>query len=213
MSIAGAGGGRRKCAESSFVPPSVSQNQPIVRALIGTTLLRLFGWRAVGYPLPVKKCVVIGYPHTSNWDLPLTLALRWALDFPIRWIGKKGVFWFPLGLLLRAFGGSPVDRTRSTGVVDQIAELFATNDTYYFALAPEGTRRFVDSMKSGFLQIARAAKVPILLGFIDFDKKEVGYGPLIDSSLSDEEVLRQMREFYSDKRGRNPDWAGTIAFK
>ena len=35
--------------------------------------LKALGWTAVDPPVPEEKCVILGVPHTSVWDFPISL--------------------------------------------------------------------------------------------------------------------------------------------
>ena len=138
----------------------------LIRA-IARGLLRLGGWTVIGGKVGVPKAVIIAYPHTSNWDGLWALTYRVAVGLDLRFFGKHTLFWFPLGTLLRALGGIPLDRRTPGSAVEQAVQAFADNESFYFALAPEGTRRLEPYWKSGFYRIAKRANVPVVLGFMD----------------------------------------------
>lgn len=175
-------------------------------------LLWLGGWTAVGDTPPVKKAVVIAAPHTSNWDAVWALIFRVAVGLDIHFFGKHTLFWFPLGNLLRALGGVPLDRGDAGTAVAKVVDDFANSETYYFGLAPEGTRRHRPHWKSGFYRIAEAADVPVILGFMDFGRKRVGLGPVIELCGDREQDLARIGEFYADIEGCRPENAGPVIF-
>lgn len=170
------------------------------------TYLKLVGWN-VDSELPegVDKLVIIAAPHTSNWDFPITMAMASMIDMKFYFVGKHSMFRPPLGGLFRRLGGIPVDRRKSRNFVDQIADAFAQTDRMALGIAAEGTRSKQEYWKSGFYYIARAADVPIVLGYLDYKTKRGGLGPVVDSSLPIGEVMDIIRDFYADKIGYRHD--------
>jgi len=175
--------------------------------------LKSAGWRVVGSPPDVARCVVVFAPHTSNWDFPLLLLARSALDLRASYLGKHTLFRPPFGWLFRRLGGIPVNREEAHHMVDQIAEEFRRRDHLWLAMAPEGTRAKTDHWKSGFYRIALAARVPILPCFVDASRKECGVGELFYPTGDVEQDLAALRAFYADRRGIYPELAGEIRFK
>jgi len=179
---------------------------------IAKAILKVGGWEIVGTHPEVPKAVVVAAPHTSNWDGFWGLVCRVALNVNIHFFGKQSLFWFPLSTLLRALGGIPLDRKRAGSAVDQAIEMFRTNDSFYFGLAPEGTRSRVDHWKSGFYRIAEGADVPVVLGFLDYGKRRIGLGPTIRLSGEWHKDLEVISRFYENVEGRWPEKAGPVTF-
>lgn len=174
---------------------------------IAEKILGLFGWKVVmDYPEDLEKCVVVGAPHTSTWDFPITLLTGAVLEFDFYWVAKKEMFPTVLAPLMKKLGGIPIDREGRHNYVDQLAKHFQQKDRLALMIAPEGTRSKTDRWKSGFYYIAKAAKVPIAVGFLDYARREAGISGLVDSNQTKEEVLQQLHEAYED-RGfpGNPD--------
>jgi 1-acyl-sn-glycerol-3-phosphate acyltransferase len=144
---------------------------PHLKQRCALRLLHLFGWRMRFKPLPGPHGVAIVYPHTSNWDFPIGLLGKWALGQPFRWLAKEslfsGVMGKTFGVLLRHWGGVPVERGASTGATARLAERMQDADWFWLALAPEGTRSYQAHWRSGFYHLAVAAKVPLLMVYID----------------------------------------------
>lgn len=139
-------------------------------------LLRIMGWRLINeIPLSLKKYVVAVAPHTSWKDFPLGLFVRSALGRQIFYLGKKELFESPFGFFFWWTGGRPVDRKHKTGLVDQVVKLFAGSQEFAIAIAPEGTRKKVSDLKTGFYFIAKAADVPIIPCLLDYEKKTVRF--------------------------------------
>ncbi len=160
--------------------------------------LRLFGWQVIGVRPPVRKMVLLGYPHTSSWDLLLYVLVAWHFGISLSWMGKEELFRGALGPLMRALNGIPVRRGHRENVVQQMARAFAERDELYLLIAPEGTRKRVDYLKSGFYQIARAANVPICPGFVNYERKRSGCGPLVYPSRDTKKDMDALRAFYQD---------------
>src|SRR5262245_31202175 len=133
---------------------------------LGLMIAAAIGWRVQIQP-PPPRCVIIGAPHTSGWDLPLTLLMVLSGNLKLRWVGKHTLFRGPLGWLLRALGGTPVDRHARLGFVDQMVAAFQANEALMIAILPEGTRHRASYWKTGFYYIAQQAGVPIVMGYAD----------------------------------------------
>jgi len=185
------------------VPPNVPQFPPSLIGALCRGILRLIGWRMVGELPDVAKLVAIAAPHSTNWDVILGVLFKVGLRLDIRFIGKREAFVWPLGPILRAFGGIPIDRTAAHGVVGEIRREFETRPRFWFALAPEGTRKKVIKWKSGFWHIAREAGVPILPVYFHYPEKTIGLGPLFHPSADLDADMARMREFYRPWVGKN----------
>lgn len=180
---------------------------PVLNTLLrfGSILyLKAAGWRLSGDIPDARKYVIIAAPHTSNWDLPMTLAIVFAFRIKIYFLAKHTLFTPPFGIFLRWLGGIPVDRSKAGNFVEQAVELFAKNDDLILLVPPEGTRKQVRTWKSGFYHIANGAKVPIALGFIDFKRKLAGLGGTYVPSGNFESDLLNIQAFYADISGKNP---------
>jgi len=180
---------------------------------VARAALRATGWRLVGEAPDVPKCLIIFAPHTSNWDFPLLLCVRAAFGRPVAYLAKHTLFHFPLARWLHATGAIPVERDERHALVQQLTEAFAQRERLWLAISPEGTRAWTDHWKSGFYHLARAARVPVLLAFIDAAKRECGLGELIELSGDVEQDLARLRAFYSEKQGIHPERASSIRFR
>jgi|GEM_PF-43168 len=175
-------------------------------------ILRIGGWTAVGGVPDAPKAVFIAAPHTSNWDGFWALVYKVAVQVDVGFFAKHSLFWFPLSTILRALGGIELNRGSASSAVQQAIDLFAEKDTFYFGLAPEGTRRKTAGWKSGFYRIASGADVPVYLGFLDYRNKRVGIGPRLDLTGDPDADLAVCREFYATIEGRHPEKASPIVF-
>lgn len=179
---------------------------------IAKLILLLSGWRVVGSRPPYPKAVFIAAPHTSNWDGFWLLIAKIVLELELKFLAKKSLFWWPLGPVLTAFGAIAIDRDVASSTVRQLVEAFDEEEELNLALAPEGTRSWRPQWKTGFYQIAKAANVPIVLGFIDYSRKEMGIGITLPMGRSTEEDLQTIREFYKPFVGRHPEHSSPIEF-
>ncbi len=139
-------------------------------------LLRIWGFKWTGAdPETIDKKVYAVYPHTSNWDFPLGILIKFAIPLNVNYVGKDSLFKWPYGFIFRKLGGIPVDRKHRTNFVDMMVEQYSKYDKLSFALAPEGTRKRVKKFKSGFYYIAYKSKVPLILVKFDFMNREVHF--------------------------------------
>ncbi|MBN1454492.1 MAG: lysophospholipid acyltransferase family protein [Anaerolineales bacterium] len=185
------------------------QKTPLSRRL-AHFILRLIGWRTHVIHPHTSRYVLIGAPHTSNWDFGLMLLLMAAEQLPIRFMGKDSLFRGPLGPLMRSLGGIPVNRRERTRLVDQIAAKFEEYDDLIIGIAPEGTRSKTSHWRTGFYYIALKARVPIAMAYLDYGNKIIGVGsnfmPCGDLK-ADFEIIRK---FYTGIVGKNPNKQGEI---
>lgn len=177
---------------------------------LAQAILKLVGWEATGSFPNIPKYILVGAPHTSNWDFPLTMLLMFAKGVRFNWIGKASLFHWPFGGLFHRLGGIPVKRDRTTNFVHQIVETFERSSHLIIAISPEGTRSLVTRWRTGFYYMAMSAKVPLVLGFVDYKRRQVGVGPVVFPSSDIEETFAQLRLFYADKTGKYPHKQGEI---
>lgn len=169
-------------------------------------LLKLLGWKIiVDIPQDVKKYVIAVAPHTSWIDFPMGLLIRAALDRRVYYLGKKELFDGPFGFFFRWTGGKPVNRQQSSGLVHQVAQHFAEHDAFAIALAPEGTRKKVKNLKSGFYYIAREAGVPVIPCVFDFEHKTVHFMKPFYPTDDAEKDLDFLWGLYRDVKGVVPE--------
>lgn len=185
------------------LPPQVPRSGGRLTRWLGRSLLRLGGWRMVGAFPDLPRVVLIGAPHSSNWDGVWGFAAKMALGLDIKILGKRELFWWPLGPILRRHGVIAVDRSVSRGVVEQVAAMIAGSDKFWFGLAPEGTRRRVARWKPGFWRIARAAGVPILPVYFHYPQRTIGVGAPFLPGNDLEADLARLRDWYRPWQGKH----------
>jgi len=181
--------------------------------LFATKVLEMFGWQLEIILPKEKKFVLIGAPHTSNWDFPVSLLAFWTINLKIFWVAKKQMFWGPLHYLFTSLGGIPVDRKSSQGFIEQITDKFDQTDEMVLTIAPEGTRSKTEYWKSGFYRIAVAAKVPICMAYVDYNTKKLGFAEIIHPSGDIETDMKTIAEFYKDIKGRIPENQGPVRLR
>jgi 1-acyl-sn-glycerol-3-phosphate acyltransferase len=180
---------------------------------IGRTLFRLMGWE-IDYRLPdIPKMVIIFAPHTSNWDVIHALPAAFVLGLKPNWLVKSNIYVWPIKWLVDLLGGVPIDRHKNENKVESIANAIQEADRIVLGLSPEGTRSYTEYWRSGFYHIAKLAKVPVHLGFIDYPSKTIGVHPGFIPSGDIEADMEKVTTFYKDKRGKFPENVGPAQFR
>ena len=177
--------------------------QPMLRWL-ALIAYRCCGWKTRGCKPTHSKYVIIAAPHTSNWDFFYTVCLAFIYRLEPQMMMKADWFFWPLGPVLRWLGAIPIDRRKSNNVVSQSIRAFERCDKMILVVPPSGTRQKVTYWRTGFYHIAHGAKVPIVLGFLDYYRKEGGFGPGIITSGDIERDMIAIRRFYTDITGKYP---------
>jgi 1-acyl-sn-glycerol-3-phosphate acyltransferase len=181
---------------------------PILRnvlQVLAIIVLKIFGWRRAGVVPDAPKFVMIAAPHTSNWDFPVGLAIILAFKVKMYWLGKEPIFKWPFGTFFKWLGGIPVNRSKSGDVVSQTIQTIKEHERIVMVVAPEGTRKKVNHWKTGFYYIAMGANVPLAMGFIDYLRKEGGFGPTLMPTGNIEADMEKIRAFYQNITAKIPD--------
>lgn len=179
--------------------------------LLARFVFWIMGWKiSGGMPPGVRKAVLIAIPHTSNWDLLYARAAFYLMDVPVRFTIKKEVMVGPLGWLISALGGIAIDRQRVSGkrkqtYTEAMVQMLKERDELVIMVTPEGTRSYAPKWKSGFYHIAIGAGVPILVGFLDYERKTAGIGPTIYPNGQMEQQIEEMKAFGRTITGKYPD--------
>lgn len=175
----------------------------MISKFIFTTIL---GWKFNGeFPKEIKKYVLIGAPHTSWKDFFVGLFSKNITKTKLNFVGKKALFKPPFGFFFKSLGGAPIDRSKSTNVVDAIINVFNSKEEFRLAISPEGTRQFVEKWKTGFYYIATGAKVPIVMFGFDFGNKEVKLSKPFYPTGNIESDFAHFYEFFKDIKGAKPE--------
>ena len=159
--------------DNEFIGPNTPRMGNTLTRWIGDMILKSMGWTLHGELPNLKKAIIIGGPHTSNWDLPLAMGSMLSIGLKFSWMMKKEAFIWPLGSLWKALGGIPIDRKAKTDVIGQVKTFFAENDKVWLGLTPEGTRAKVERYKTGYLRMAKGVGVPLFIVGIDSVNKRV----------------------------------------
>lgn len=189
------------------LPTAIPRRGGSIGRLIGRAGLRLLGWQIAGNLPDRPKGVIIVAPHTSNWDFVVGFCAYLALDLRANWFGKHTIFVWPIGALLRYFGGIPIHReSRSASqAVDIYAEEFDKRAQMYLAMAPEGTRKKVAEWKSGFYRIAVRAGVPIVPVALDFRLRRIIIGAPFAPGGDYEREIEPIRALFDGVTPRHPE--------
>ena len=183
---------------------------PVVNAVLrgfSVAFLKWTGWKIEGQlPPGAERCVLIAAPHTSNWDLPYTLMVGFALRLNIYWLGKQSIFKPPFRSVMMWLGGIPVNREQSTNLVAASAQALQEADgPVQLVVPPEGTRSKTRYWKTGFYYIALTAGVPIVMAYMDYTDKRSGLGPVFTPTGDVERDMASIKAFYAPIRGKNAD--------
>ncbi len=183
---------------------------PVVSTVLragSVAFLRLTGWTIEGQlPPGSPKCVLIAAPHTSNWDLPYTLMVAFSLRLHIYWMGKASIFRPPFRGVMMWLGGIPVDREKSNQLVAaSVQAIEEAEGELQLVVPPEGTRGATRHWKTGFYYIALGAKVPIVMAYMDYQRKLSGLGPVFTPTGDVERDMADIKAFYAPFKGRNAD--------
>ena len=158
------------------------------------------------FPPSLKKAVVIVAPHTSSTDVIVCLAFRKVLHLErFKFIGKQELFKPPFGFFFRKMGGIPVDRFQQHGFVDQVADMFNDKDEFIIGLSPEGTRKKVDRLRTGFYHIAKKAGVPIVMLGLDFENRELIFAEPFYTSDDEQADFDRIIQFFGPIKGKHPE--------
>ena len=181
--------------------------------LLASALLKLFGWHAIQGLPKFKKYVLIGAPHTSNWDFVVGMTAALAIGLRFKWLAKHTLFKNPIGPILKFFGGIPVDRRVRSSVIEKMTEMFNNSERLVIGITPEGTRSKTEFWKSGFYYIALSAKVPLCFAYLDYGNKKIGIGDHFIPSGDISTDMQIIRNFYRGMKGKRPEKQGEVRLR
>lgn len=176
----------------------------MIRRLLARAFWTFSKWKLVTEPAPNRPSILIGAPHTSNWDFVVMLAIAWRLRVDVHWLGKHSLFTGWRGPIMRGLGGIPVDRSDPSKIVDEVVGRMRKGEVFALVITPDGTRGGHTHWKSGFHRIAMATGMPVTLGYLDTATRTTGLGPTLEMSGDIAADMDRIREFYADKRGIRP---------
>ena len=177
----------------------------MLKRLVARVYWTLSRWTLTAEGTPARPTILIGAPHTSNWDFVLMLAIAWRLGIEVHWLGKSSLFSGWRGPLMRALGGISVDRADPARVVNDVVAQVNSGSVFGLVITPDGTRGGNEYWKSGFYRIARETGMPVTLGFVDRTTMTTGLGPTLDLTGDVPADMDRIRAFYADKAGLRPE--------
>ena len=180
--------------------------------IISKFIFWLTGWKVVGgFPPEVRQAVMVAAPHTSNWDFLYARCAFFIMGVPLKFTIKKEVMFFPLGPILTAMGAIAIDRKagmkrnkEGKSTVQAMADLYKEHEQLVIIVTPEATRKYQPKWKTGFYHVAELAQVPIVMGYLDYDKKHAGVGPVFNTTGKMEADIEQIKDFYRSKKAKYP---------
>lgn len=176
----------------------------MLRALL-MGFYRRQGWTATGSIPEPRRFIIIAAPHTSNWDFLYYIGLTQSLGITPHFMAKTSLFRWPFRNFLLDMGGVPVDRSRGGNYVQAMIDEFSRRKEFMLTIAPEGTRGSVKQWKTGFYHIAMGAKVPMVVGMMDYGSKTGGLGPAIWPTGDYAADMAKVAEIYARVTPRHPE--------
>ncbi|MFT4631177.1 MAG: 1-acyl-sn-glycerol-3-phosphate acyltransferase [Candidatus Pseudothioglobus sp.] len=170
----------------------------------GKLIFLISGWQVEGDAPMHRSMLIIAAPHTSNWDAVFLLGAAYSLRLRINWLVKNSLFVPVVRNLIRFFGAIPVERSRNTNMVQRLAEQILGSTGTALVVPPSGTRARTDYWKSGFYRIAMAADIPIVCGYLDYDKKVAGLGLSFFLTGDMTADMDRIRDFYASVAAKYP---------
>ncbi|UZD63454.1 1-acyl-sn-glycerol-3-phosphate acyltransferase [Brevibacterium sp. JSBI002] len=176
----------------------------MIRRLLARAFWSFSKWNLVTEPAPNRPTILVGAPHTSNWDFVVMLAIAWRMRVDVHWLGKHSLFTGWRGPIMRGLGGIPVDRSDPSKIVTEVVDRMRDGEVFALVITPDGTRGGHTHWKSGFHRIAMATGMPVTLGYLDTATRTTGLGPTLEMTGDIAADMDRIREFYADKRGIRP---------
>ena len=188
-----------------FTPEHLRAYRPRVVRLLGKFLMKISGWKTTGQLPKHQRVVLIAGPHTSNWDFVLAMSLILSLDVRIHWIGKHSIFKKGFRRLFKKMGGIPVNRVNPQALKTEIYNITERYRGFIIAISPEGTRKKVERLKSGFLRIANETNSRILMVGVDFSNKTIDFGDFFSPSGDIDKDLKFIKDYFGNFTGKHPE--------
>ena len=188
-----------------FTPEHLRARRPRLITWLGKFLMKISGWKTTGNLPEDQRVVLVAGPHTSNWDFVLAMSLILSLDVRIHWVGKHSIFKKGFRRLLKKMGGIPVNRINPEALKGEIYKITKKYKGFAIAISPEGTRKKVERLKSGFLRIANDTNSKIMMVGVDFSNKTVVFGDLFSPSGDKDKDLRFIKDYFDNFTGKRPE--------
>ena len=188
-----------------FIPEHLRANRPRVVRWLGKFLMKISGWKTIGQLPKDQRVVLIAGPHTSNWDFVLAMSLILSLDVRIHWVGKHSIFKKGFRRLFKKMGGIPVNRVNPQALKTEIYNITERYRGFIIAISPEGTRKKVERLKSGFLRIANETNSRILMVGVDFSNKTIDFGDFFSPSGDMDKDLKFIKDYFGNFTGKHPE--------
>ena len=189
----------------TYIPEHLRAYRPKPIRWLGKLLMKTTGWKTIGNFPTDQRVVMVAGPHTSNWDFVLAMSLILSLDVNIHWVGKHSIFKRGFRRLLRKMGGIPVNRANPEALKNEIHNITERFKGFIIAISPEGTRKKVDRLKSGFLRIANETNSKIMMVGVDFSNKTIELGDFFSPSGDVEKDLKFIKEYFANFTGKHPN--------
>jgi 1-acyl-sn-glycerol-3-phosphate acyltransferase len=188
-----------------FTPEHLRAHRPRVVRWLGKFLMKISGWKTTGQLPKDQRVVLIAGPHTSNWDFVLAMSLILSLDVRIHWVGKHSIFKKGFRRIFKKMGGIPVNRVNPQALKTEIYNITERYRGFIIAISPEGTRKKVERLKSGFLRIANETNSRILMVGVDFPKKTIEFGDFFSPTQEVAKDLKFVKEYFANFTGKHPE--------
>lgn len=188
-----------------FIPEHLRANRPRVVRWLGKFLMKISGWKTIGQLPKDQRVVLIAGPHTSNWDFVLAMSLILSLDVRIHWVGKHSIFKKGFRRLFKKMGGIPVNRVNPQALKTEIYNITERYRGFIIAISPEGTRKKVERLKSGFLRIANETNSKIMMVGVDFSNKTIEFGDFFSPSGDMDKDLKFIKDYFGNFTGKHPE--------
>ena len=189
------------------IPEQFRASHPILLQKIAKFFITITGWKFKGDIPRSDRIILVAGPHTSNWDFLLALAFIFGLNLNVFWIGKHTLFKNGFSKIMRKLGGIPVDRASPELLMNEVSNIVKRQQGVIIAISPEGTRKKVERLKSGFLRIAKTTNSQILLAGIDFESKLIHLGKLFEPSGNIESDLLNVHNYFRQFKGKRPEYS------
>ncbi|MCK9206880.1 MAG: 1-acyl-sn-glycerol-3-phosphate acyltransferase [Salinivirgaceae bacterium] len=176
-----------------------------METVYGYVLTKALGWK-IGREFPdIKKSIIIFAPHTSYFDSVYGKLFINEIGIKHAFLSKKELFFFPMNVIMKWYGSIPVRGVKGENAIFKVSKMFEESESLHIVLSPEGTLAKVSKWNKGFYYMAVKANVPIIVGYLDYQKKEIGVKGVIYNLESLEDVMSQISVMYKDVTAKYPE--------